>query len=913
VHKAIESTRNIVYNLLLILMKTIALLLSTFLFIPAFPLLSLSQSIKSIDQTVVAAASPPEVQQTARNITVRITSANNGGSGVLIARKGSTYLVLTNAHVAGRSNKFQIQTPDGQKYQAKLLDGGFNSKYDLALLQFTSKAKYTLADLSDVASPLEPGRNIYSAGFPFDAKDVRITTGKVSQLSDIPFDDGTQIGYTMNKGEKGVRQGMSGGAIIDGRGTFLGINTLSAAPILPSYTYNDGSKPLAKLTSQYRQANWGVPVYNFLINTKSEILYSYKFNGLAAGKIQHRSAPTRYIARLNNIARQQTIRIENSLGSGSGVIIAKEGSSYYVLTAKHVLKDNETGQMATGNTIITYDQDKYNSTNVTLAEGLDLAVIKFTSKSEYSIAQLGNYSTTEHQDIFVGGFPGREAINSPLWQWQFNLGIVFDPEYGKLHAQDKKTFSNGYNLIYTNISYVGMSGGPVFDTDGRVVAIHGQAETTTNQEILLGYSQGISIKTFIGIADALKVKPKLLKTINSKSSELSSDFADEIFRTSRIDSPKSEDSGERWLTYGNQLYRSEDFDGSVAAFDIAIAKGEKLTGNYGKALSLFTDVDTRSSPLPDTSRLAKLSISQAISKVPANKQVSYYYFWKLQSKILRTLEKYDESLISINKAIELEPNDVMLYNEKASILNMQKKYAAAITIYDKIIIKNKDSFTYHDRGNAKFSLGDYQGAIIDFSKAIKLNPNHVKAYNDRGNAKFLTARNQEAIIDFNEAIKLNPNYIRSYNNRGIAKSSLGNQRDAIIDFNKAIKLDEYFDKAYINRGNVKSLLGDHQGALVDLNKAITISPNYVEAYNSRGLVKFNLGDKKGAIIDFERAIKINSNYAVAFYNRGNVKSDLGDNKGAITDLSKGAELFRRQGQMGDYQKAMSIITKLKGR
>jgi S1-C subfamily serine protease len=103
---------------------------------------------------------PQQVQQTAKNITVRISADKNSGSGVLIAKKGSTYLVLTNAHVVTRSNKFQIQAPDGQKHTAQILNGGFDPKYDLALLQFTSSTKYTLADLSDVASPLAPERTI---------------------------------------------------------------------------------------------------------------------------------------------------------------------------------------------------------------------------------------------------------------------------------------------------------------------------------------------------------------------------------------------------------------------------------------------------------------------------------------------------------------------------------------------------------------------------------------------------------------------------------------------------------------------------------------------------------------------------------------------------------------------------------
>ncbi len=279
------------------------------------------------------------VNQLAKDITVRITSANNGGSGVLIAKKDNTYLVLTNAHVTRRATQFEIQAPDGQKYTAKPIDGGFDRKYDLALLEFTSTKQYQLANLANPGILKPNDRNIYSAGFPFDSKDLRISPGAITQLSDIPFDNGTQIGYEIAKGEKGVRQGMSGGPIFDNSGVFLGINTIGAAPILPNYTYNDGSKPLAKLAAKYRNCKLGRYLsITFLVQVKPDLLYGYKFNGLEVGKIQRQATLTGYMAKLNDTARKQTVRIENSGGNGSGVIVAKEGNSYYVLTAKHVVR-----------------------------------------------------------------------------------------------------------------------------------------------------------------------------------------------------------------------------------------------------------------------------------------------------------------------------------------------------------------------------------------------------------------------------------------------------------------------------------------------------------------------------------------------------------------------------------------------
>jgi tetratricopeptide (TPR) repeat protein len=745
---------------------------------------------------------PQQVRATAKNISVRITAENNGGSGVIIAKKGSNYLILTNAHVVRRATKIEIIAPDGQKYQAKPIDGGFDTKYDLALLQFTSQTKYTLANLSSIAgSAIEPSRTIYSAGFPFDSKDLRITSGQISQLSDIPFDDGTQIGYTTNQGEKGIRQGMSGGAIFDAQGNFLGINTVGIAPILPNYTYNDGSKPIPKLKALYARANWGIPVYNFLTHVKPDILYGYE----NLPKVEHQVTPTGYLAKLNIKARQMTVRIENSGGNGSGVIVAKQGNSYYVLTAKHVLQDPETKQKYSDGQIITYDQDRRNLTSIIVAEGVDLAIVKFESNNNYPLAQLGEYNQNDDDLVFVGGFPGRLNIASPLWQWQLNPGFIHDRERGKVETQTNQSFSDGYDLIYSSISYGGMSGGPIFDTAGNVVGIHGRAESINL------HSLGISIQTFIGLSDKLDVNPNLLKIVKTSPVELSlADRKNAISTMENIPAPQTGENGERWLAYGNRLYRSERFDRAIVAFDTAIAKNQLLLGNYGKALSLLRS---------GKSRLAEGAISKAIIAVPINERSKYYYFWKTQNIILRSQQKYDAAIQSIDTAIKLEPNDLTLLNEKASIFSFQGQYPKAIAIYDEIIRRQPESYAYYNRGLAKSNLGRDRDAIVDYDRAIVLNPKLTDAYTNRGVSKAHSGNKQAAITDYDLALALNSKDIVIYYNRGVAKSDLGNKQGAIADYDRAIALAPKYAKAYGNRGVAKYELGNKQGAIADLRRA----------------------------------------------------------------------------------------------
>ena len=864
-----------------------ALLLSTLILV--YPNLHLTHPSAATTPPPIAqedetnpALTPTQVQTAALKITVRITSANNGGSGVLIAQKGTTYLILTNKHVTGRNTQFQIQTPDGRKHSARLLPNtSIDPKYDVSLLQFTSTQKYNIANLDD-RSTLEENRSIYSVGYPFDSNKMRISIGTVTQLSDVPLQDGTQIGYQIAKNSPDIRQGMSGGPIVDARGVLLGINTISSAPILPNYTYFDGSKPSPKLAAKYRQANWGVPIYNLLSQLDANILYGYD----NFPKVQRQVTPTGYMARLNRETRQQTVRIEDSAGNGSGVIVAKQGNTYYVLTAKHVLETPPTNTQSkkrhTGTKLITYDQEVYQiqPTDIKLADGVDLAIVKFTSQANYPVAKLGSYSPTQNTIVFASGYPAREKIDSPLWQWQLNPGGIEEREQGKFNTQDRQSFSNGYDLIYSSISYGGMSGGGVFDTEGNVIGIHGRAEQTN--DVLLGKSLGISIQTFIGLSTRLGVPNSLKISTKAARSLDKSDLATVIAVRDNILKPQDESSGEQWLTYGNQLYRIGNLADAAVAFDRAIAKGSKyqLLGNYGKALALG-GID---------SVQALSAISAAISVVPVNEKKRYYYLWKYQSIIFSELNKYAEALRSIDIAIKLEPNDLLVLNWKAQIFQKTKQYSEAISIYDLILRKQPEVAIYNSRGVVKSILGQKQAAMADYDRAISINPNYAAAYNNRCIVKSALGQKQAAIADCDRAIALNPNFAEAYSSRGNTKSDLGQKQAAIADYDRAIVINPNLAEAYNNRGIIKAVLGQKQSAISDYDRAITINPNFVEAYNGRAIVKFDLGQKQAAITDYNRAIAINPNYAEAYYNRGIAKTSLGQKQAAISDYDRAIEI-----------------------
>jgi DNA-binding helix-hairpin-helix protein with protein kinase domain len=86
----------------------------------------------------------------------------------------------------------------------------------------------------------------------------------------------------------------------------------------------------------------------------------------------------------------------------------------------------------------------------------------------------------------------------------------------------------------------------------------------------------------------------------------------------------------------------------------------------------------------------------------------------------------------------------------------------------------KGASAYYNQGDAYSKLGDYEGAIDKYTKAIGVNPNDAKAYVNRGKAHYEIAQHsgdpdkdfRAAIDDFNRALIFNPQAAEAYLKRG---------------------------------------------------------------------------------------------------------------------------------------------------
>ena len=111
---------------------------------------------------------------------------------------------------------------------------------------------------------------------------------------------------------------------------------------------------------------------------------------------------------------------------------------------------------------------------------------------------------------------------------------------------------------------------------------------------------------------------------------------------------------------------------------------------------------------------------------------------------------------------------------------------------------------------------NYDEAMAEVNKVIRMNPRNSKAFNELGNIEYKKSLFDQAIMDYSKAIEINPNYDEAYYNRANVYIDKDNLDQAISDLNKAIDINPHNGDAYFLRGRIEGAKGQGDQAMADL-------------------------------------------------------------------------------------------------
>lgn len=358
------------------------------------------------------------------------------------------------------------------------------------------------------------------------------------------------------------------------------------------------------------------------------------------------------------IAALITVQINSTLGDGSGVIIAKAGQKYTVLTVNHVVEDASTDY-----SIRTHDGENHLVKQVIRLQTdntePDLAIVEFESNSDYTVAMLGDSEQAViGAQIYVYGYPATGGLTGAEREPELSPGLV---------TSRPKSRPEGYNLRYQAVTWSGMSGGPVFDAAGRVVGLHGQGEFGFAQTssgdvapIKTGFNAAIPINLFIRQLSETQLKLEDIQIDDTPTTATDS--------TLSLDNPTDAKTfffrGLTFLDQGYAWEAIEDFNQALkhdpnlpeAYFNLGLAR-TVLAANFTSEVGTVRG----SNPIPDYTEAIRLNPGYADAYY--NRGLAYLELKKLDlaiadfkqaAQLYRQLGREASYRDAVNRIQELE-------------------------------------------------------------------------------------------------------------------------------------------------------------------------------------------------------------------------------------------------------------------
>jgi len=125
---------------------------------------------------------------------------------------------------------------------------------------------------------------------------------------------------------------------------------------------------------------------------------------------------------------------------------------------------------------------------------------------------------------------------------------------------------------------------------------------------------------------------------------------------------------------------------------------------------------------------------------------------------------YDKAITEGEKAVALDPGGADVHAWLGMSLNYADKPKEAIPLFEKAIRLNPNGPTwyFHNFGHSYRMMGQYQEAITQYKKALRVAPNNIWAHLSLAATYSLLGRDEEACAEAEEVLRMNPKFSLEY-------------------------------------------------------------------------------------------------------------------------------------------------------
>ncbi|CAK84704.1 unnamed protein product (macronuclear) [Paramecium tetraurelia] len=185
-------------------------------------------------------------------------------------------------------------------------------------------------------------------------------------------------------------------------------------------------------------------------------------------------------------------------------------------------------------------------------------------------------------------------------------------------------------------------------------------------------------------------------------------------------------------------------------------------------------------------KLHEKPLSFHISKQEIEKSQELFY---KGYELYQDNDKYDEAIIILDQAINLNPNNYQAIWCKAASLRMLGQYKKAIIWADKaLLLDPKHNFSLYCKAACLRMLDQYEEAIIWANKALAIDSQDCFALSCKGSSLRLLKRFNEAIKVINASLTINPNHFDSLKEKGACLHDEHQYQQAMLFYEQALRI-----------------------------------------------------------------------------------------------------------------------------
>lgn len=169
--------------------------------------------------------------------------------------------------------------------------------------------------------------------------------------------------------------------------------------------------------------------------------------------------------------------------------------------------------------------------------------------------------------------------------------------------------------------------------------------------------------------------------------------------------------------------------------------------------------------------------------------------------------------------------------------NYVSQWHDTLTLLRYYLTLSPNDYKLHTRlGNEWIERGNYDSAIDEFAKAVRLNPAWAENHLNLGRALFTLGRFPEAQLAFAAALGLTPNDWRGHMLMGITLSRQNNLEDGLKELERAALLAPTQAEVHCAIAGILVQQGRLDEAVLEYRKTLRINPQFAEAQNALDMI-----------------------------------------------------------------------------